>query len=289
MKNQGPVERRAAKRTAADTDETYPGQAAEPSHANRSEIQTRLNELEFQNRELREAQLRAESALQLYVDLYEESPVAHLVLDKDGLILRASRAAGDLLGMSSRRLVHKPFHLFVQRDTLNEYRAHCREAILTRQKVACNALLRIRDRNPVEARLEIVGTRYPEADGPVCHMAIVEIRELEDSAIAVESETVTLPQDVPAINLTAQKEARPLWTEPMIDRPQPSPDLSNSLACVKNILTLLATAVSSEHPYARYIPKAEEKLSELALGLERLRGGSATTDPTDEPVNSIPD
>lgn len=288
MKNQGPVERRSTKRVSLDTDDTYSDESSRSSFPDLSEIQARLAELDFENRELREAQVQAETAHQTYVDLYEGSPVAHLVLDKDGLILRASRAAGDLLGMSARRLQHKPFHLFVQRDTLNEYRAHCREAILTRQRVSCGALLRIRDRNPVEARLEIVGTRYPEADGPVCHMAIVEIRELEESALSLDSETVALPQELSAINLATQKDSRPLWTESAPERETLFQEMTNALSCVKNILTLLGGAVPSEHPYARYIPKAEDKLHEIASTLERIQGGPST-ETTGTPATRIQD
>ncbi|MDX9975530.1 MAG: PAS domain-containing protein [FCB group bacterium] len=285
MKNEGPVYRRSPQRAVADTDDTYSDEPSEKRHTARGELQARLAELEAQNRELREAQARAESNHHIYVELYEDSPVAHLVLDKDGIILRASRAAGDLLDTPVRRLIRKPFHLFVQRDTLNEYRAHCREAILTRQKVACGALLRIRDRNPVEARLEIVGMRYPEAEGLACHMAIVEIRELEESDAPAEGETAHLPHDLPAVNLATSGETKPLWgqADPQED-PHSSHEAHGALGCIRNILTLLSNAVPGDHPYTRYIPMAEERLNDIAAALERL-----PRKPADEtPVQPLP-
>lgn len=273
MKNEGPVYRRSPHRANVDTDDTYPTEPTERRSTPRGELQARLAELEAQNRELREAQTRTESTHQVYVELYEDSPVAHLVLDKDGIILRASRAAGDLLDTPVRRLIRKPFHLFVQRDTLNEYRAHCREAILTRQKVACDALLRIRDRNPVMARLEIVGMRYPEAEGLACHMAIVEIRELEECAVPLDDETVQLPQELPTVNLATPGETKPLWGEADTvakEEAHSSHEAHGALGCVRNILTLLSSAVPNEHPYARYIPMAEDRLNDIAAALERL-------------------
>jgi diguanylate cyclase (GGDEF)-like protein/PAS domain S-box-containing protein len=63
-------------------------------------------ELEIQNEELRAAQLDTERAVQRYLRLFSDMPVAGLVIDRIGRILEVNRVAGDLFGMRTRHLRH---------------------------------------------------------------------------------------------------------------------------------------------------------------------------------------
>ncbi|RKT46137.1 response regulator [Thiocapsa rosea] len=63
-------------------------------------------ELEIQNEELRAAQLDTERAVQRYLRLFSDMPIAGLVIDRIGRILEVNRVAGDLFGLSTRHLRH---------------------------------------------------------------------------------------------------------------------------------------------------------------------------------------
>ena len=61
-------------------------------------------ELEIQNEELRAAQLDTERAVQRYLRLFSDMPIAGLVIDRIGRILEINRVAGDLFGLNTRHL-----------------------------------------------------------------------------------------------------------------------------------------------------------------------------------------
>ncbi|NCC27188.1 MAG: response regulator [Gammaproteobacteria bacterium] len=63
-------------------------------------------ELEIQNDELRTAQLDTERAVQRYLQLFSDMPIAALVVDPIGRILDVNRVAGELFGLTTRHLRH---------------------------------------------------------------------------------------------------------------------------------------------------------------------------------------
>jgi PAS domain S-box-containing protein len=63
-------------------------------------------ELEIQNEELRAAQLDTERAVQRYLRLFSDMPVAALVIDPIGRILDVNHVAGELFGLTTRHLRH---------------------------------------------------------------------------------------------------------------------------------------------------------------------------------------
>ncbi|QVL50518.1 MAG: response regulator [Thiocapsa sp.] len=72
-------------------------------------------ELEIQNEELRAAQLDTERAVQRYLRLFSDMPIAGLVIDRIGRILEVNRVAGDLFGLSTRHLRHHFLTRFTDR------------------------------------------------------------------------------------------------------------------------------------------------------------------------------
>src|SRR5258706_3839229 len=64
-------------------------------------------ELEMQNRELREAQVRLEDATLRYSDLYDFAPVGYCTLDPEGHLREINLAGAALLGAPRDELVGK--------------------------------------------------------------------------------------------------------------------------------------------------------------------------------------
>ena len=230
-------------------------------------LQARLIESELQNTDLRQAQEDAQRYSQIYVELYEHSPISHLILDRNGVILRANQTAGELLGLDASRLIRKPFLLFVMRETLNEYRAHCREAILTRQRVTCDVLLRPRTAEPFWGRLDTVGMHDLESDELVCHMAVVPFLS-SDRPVAKQHRSDE-SESHPEVDSQPRADAEPSAAHLDHD----VHDLKRVVAGIKSVLQLLKSIVPGDHPYTRYIPLAEEQLDRILEAAARHTEG----------------
>ncbi len=72
------------------------------------ELQQHRNELDSQNRELRETQQALEAARDRYADLYEFAPVGYLTLDRKGRIVEGNLTAANLLGQERQSLEDQP-------------------------------------------------------------------------------------------------------------------------------------------------------------------------------------
>lgn len=82
-------------------------------------------ELELQNEELRDAQLRLDVSLKKYTDLYDFAPVAYLTICDKGHILEANLAASTLLAKERSKLVNSQLTKFItdeDQDTFYLYR-----------------------------------------------------------------------------------------------------------------------------------------------------------------------
>ena len=66
-------------------------------------------ELELQNEELRRTQSALEESRNCYLDLFENAPVAYLVLTKQGLIKQANFTSAELLGFERNKLITRRF------------------------------------------------------------------------------------------------------------------------------------------------------------------------------------
>ena len=95
---------------------------AAPAHAPRPEadarrllheLQVHQIELELQNEELRQARADLEASLAQVTALYDEAPVAYLILDRAGAILAINLTGAALLGSARAALVGTAFHRFL--------------------------------------------------------------------------------------------------------------------------------------------------------------------------------
>ena len=106
------LRRRAEERLETQTPKTTglsPAEAARLIH----ELQVYQIELEMQNEELRQTQIRLEESRNLYVDLYECAPVGYLTLDRAGKIVGANLTAMNILGGERSRLLGSFFPLLL--------------------------------------------------------------------------------------------------------------------------------------------------------------------------------
>jgi PAS domain S-box-containing protein len=78
--------------------------------------------LQLERDDARAETTRAELSLTAARQILEEGPDGYLVTDSSGVILQANQAAAQLVGVSSRFLIKKPFSLFIDKADLRMFR-----------------------------------------------------------------------------------------------------------------------------------------------------------------------
>ena len=90
----------------------WPEAAQEALH----ELRVHQIELQMQNEELQQAQLKLDAAGARYFDLYNLAPVGYITLSQRGLILQANLIAGTLLGRTRDALVGLAISSFIPQE-----------------------------------------------------------------------------------------------------------------------------------------------------------------------------
>jgi PAS domain S-box-containing protein len=108
------LRRRADKEVETEL-QSVPLERLTPTEAARliHEIKVHQIELEMQNEDLRQSQVRLEEATHRYADLYDFAPLAYLTLDEWGRILEANLTAASFLGIERSRLLDHQFTLLL--------------------------------------------------------------------------------------------------------------------------------------------------------------------------------
>ena len=88
------------------------------------ELRVHQIELEMQNEELREAQLKLEDSRREYFDLYNFAPIGYFTLDKKGIILKVNLIGATLLGSDRTNLYKKALIQFIGPEFRNKFHHH---------------------------------------------------------------------------------------------------------------------------------------------------------------------
>ncbi len=78
-------------------------------------------ELEIQNEELRESQLKLEDSIRKYFDLYNFAPDGYFTLDKHGIILEVNLSGASLLGIDRQYLYQSAFVKYIVPEYRNQF------------------------------------------------------------------------------------------------------------------------------------------------------------------------
>jgi len=141
------------------------------------ELGTHQIELEMQNEELRRAQEELEASRSRYANLYDFAPTGYLTFDKDGLIREVNLTGAGLLGEDRRRLINKPFSVFVFKDDLDTFRAHLRETLKRETRQIGEIRIRRKDGSVLPVQLQSVAAEDHGGDSTYCRTAAIDITE----------------------------------------------------------------------------------------------------------------
>jgi PAS domain S-box-containing protein len=131
----------------------------------------------MQNEELRRAQEELEASRSRYADLYDSAPISYLTIDRDGLILEVNLTGAGLLGEDRRRLIKKPFSVFVFKDDLDTFRAHLNETLIRETRQIGEIRIRGKDGSVIPVQLQSIAAEGPGGNSTFCRTAAIDITE----------------------------------------------------------------------------------------------------------------
>ena len=98
------------------------------------ELRVHQIELEIQNEELREAQIKLEDSRRKYFELYNFAPVGYFTLDEKGIILDVNLAGAGLLGVERSNLNKIALINFIASEHRQMFYQHLKKARETGNK-----------------------------------------------------------------------------------------------------------------------------------------------------------
>lgn len=118
------------------------------------ELRTHQIELELQNEELRESQLKLEDSQRKYWELYDFSPIGYLTLDEEGIIKEINLLGASLLKHPRKDLIRSPFFVFLTPESRNKFHQHIKNVINTGIDQDCDLELIRTDQKPINIHIK---------------------------------------------------------------------------------------------------------------------------------------
>jgi two-component system, cell cycle sensor histidine kinase and response regulator CckA len=149
------------------------------------ELQVHQIELEMQNEELRRTQLELEAARARYFDLYDLAPVGYITLNEKGTILEANLTLVDLLGVTRKAVVNRPFTRFIFPPDQDIFYQHRRQLFATGSPQICELRLLRANGDRFWVQLEAAITPENGEMGATYRIIISDITIRKQTALAL--------------------------------------------------------------------------------------------------------
>jgi PAS domain S-box-containing protein len=120
------------------------------------ELRVHQIELELQNEELRDAQIKLEDSRRKYFDLYNFAPVGYFTLDKDRIILDLNLTGALLLGVEKLNIQKRAFIQFIDPNCRKQFYNHTMKVLETGTKQTVEIKLLKYDNASFYAHLETI-------------------------------------------------------------------------------------------------------------------------------------
>lgn len=168
------------------------------------ELSVHQVELEMQNEELRQAQLRLAESQREYYDLFDRAPVGFMVMDRQGRIQKINHEASRLLHSSEERLVGKFFFTYVHDFCRDRYNEHQQRVLKTGGPETCEVRLRDLQGGAIPVRIESV-LQQTEETPPAIRSALVDQTESHRAWEALETANRHLKQQAGQMRKIAEE------------------------------------------------------------------------------------
>ena len=141
------------------------------------ELQVHQIELEMQNEELRQAQIKLGELKDRYLDLYDFAPVGYVTMNEKGMILQANLTAVRLLGEDRQSLIKTFFSRLVSPEFGDAYYLHLQQVFETQSKQTCEIKLARKDGSHFYAQLESVAVQDEDGEYSRCQTIVMDASE----------------------------------------------------------------------------------------------------------------
>ena len=161
------------------------------------ELEVHQVELELQNEELRRAQAELEASRDRFAELYDNAPMAYVILDPRGLIQRENLHARELLG-GGASLAGRPLSGLVHKDDLFVYLGYI-NAIASPHGSGEAVELRMKSPSggpPVHVRLRSSLVREPDGKGVLWLLCLADVTAQKEAEQRLENLAASLEEQV---------------------------------------------------------------------------------------------
>jgi PAS domain S-box-containing protein len=167
------------------------------------ELQVHQIELEMQNEELRQAQLRLEESHDKYVDLYDFAPVGYFTISDRGLILEANLTGTILLGVARSALLKQPFSRFIARDSQERYYWHRKQMRETGIQQSFELTMVIQTGVSFEAQLECSAAQHSNGtDSGHFRVAVIDVTKRVQAEVELQASNHRLEEALTELKKT---------------------------------------------------------------------------------------
>jgi chemotaxis family two-component system sensor kinase Cph1 len=160
------------------------------------ELRIHQIELELQNEELLESQIKLANSQNKYFDLYNFAPVGYLTLDKNGLILDVNLAGASLLGNERSNLINMAFIRCIVREYQYDFHHIINEVLEFGMRNSIELQLKKLNNESFYAYLEIINTQDTNGDLLESRITITNIDELKNKEKELKDYQDTLEEKV---------------------------------------------------------------------------------------------
>jgi PAS domain S-box-containing protein len=147
------------------------------------DLQVYQVELEMQNRELQEMQVKLERSRDRYADLYDFAPVGYTSLDRNGIILDLNLTAALSLGQERSKLIGTPFAIMLSPNQIKRFIDHLRKAASATEIQKEVAEFTLKDSHGTRPTLRFESVAYFDEDlgQTIVRSAMMDITELKQA------------------------------------------------------------------------------------------------------------
>lgn len=162
------------------------------------EMETRQNELERENEELRKLRRHLEAYKDRYVDLYDFAPLGYVTLDEDGFVQEINLAGVKLLGAERDGLTGYAFGEYVAEEDQKAFLDHIGQCVRERREVTSELRLVAQGGQFITAQFRSIPIEGP-LDDTLCKTAITDITERKNMEEAIRQSRAFLQTIIDAI------------------------------------------------------------------------------------------
>lgn len=157
------------------------------------ELRVHQMELEMQNDELRQTQLKLDAARARYFDLYDLAPVGYCSVNADGVILEANLEAATQLGVTRSGLLQRPINQFIHLSQRDAYYLFLRRLMATGESQTCE-LQMMKSSGALFWALMSASVAYEAGGAPVMRLVLRDVSERKAADEALHTKNLELDQ-----------------------------------------------------------------------------------------------